>query len=90
MSNITGLVPYIELSKTAKSYGGPKNYICTLRSSEYASGYSVGYSSGNVSGFIVGCAVTGLLVGAVAGARWLYKRYKANKENDEYVQWNRK
>lgn len=90
MSNMSGLIPYIELSKEAKSFGGPESYIGILRSSEYATGYSVGYSSGNTMGFITGCAATGLLVGAVLGARWLYKRYKARKEQEEYAQWNTK
>ena len=90
MSNISGLIPYIDLSKTAKVFGGPESYISTLRSSEYSLGYSAGYSSGYTTGLITGCAVTGLAASAVFGGIWLYKKHKAKKEREEYVQWNTK
>ena len=86
MSNISGLVPYINLSKTAKLYGGPESFICTLRSSEYALGFSSGSSYGFATGLITGCAATGLVVGVVFGARYIYKRYKAYKECEEFIQ----
>jgi hypothetical protein len=89
MRNISGIAPYIELSKTAKSYGGPKSYIYKLRSSEYVSGYSAGYSSGNTAGLITGCIVTGLATGVILGL-WSYKKYKAKVEREEYTHWNRK
>lgn len=88
MSNISGLMPYINFSKTAKVFGGPESYISTLRSSEYASGYSAGYSSGNTTGLVTGCAVTGLAAGVIFGGIWLYKKYKAKKEREEYARWN--
>ncbi len=90
MSNMSGLIPYIDLSKTAKVFGGPESYISTLRSSEYASGYSAGYSSGNTTGLITGGAIAVLAAGAVFGGIWLYKKYKAKKEREEYAQWNTK
>ena len=90
MSNISGLIPYIDFSKTAKAFGGPESYISALCSSEYASGYSAGYSSGNTTGLITGCLSTVLVAGAVAGGIWLYKKHKAKKEREEYAHWNTK
>ena len=94
MRDYSGLVPYINNSKAAKSYGGPENYIRSIRTMGYAEGYADGLSERSASsynsGLVTGCAVTGLTVMVFAAGIWLYKKYKAKKEREEYAQWNTK
>ncbi len=94
MSNESGLAPYIELSKTAKSYGGPKSYICTIRSSEYAAGLAEGLSERRAadfnSGLVTGCVITGTTALVVICGGWIYKKIKEKMEREDYVRWNRK
>lgn len=75
MRSISGLIPYQELSKTAKYYGGPENYICKV----YSSGYNAGLRSAGKS----------LAFGIVLyfGIRYVYKQVKNHKDKKEFSTW---
>lgn len=70
MRNISGLIPYQELSTTAKANGGPEQYICAV------------YNGGYRDGLITAGACAGLGVGSFFLGRWIYKKIKAYMESD--------
>ena len=69
MRNMSGLVPYQNLARTAKCCGGPNCYVKLV------------YSSGFCRGVNVTCGAFTIGIASYLGIKWLVKQLKSRDES---------